>query len=211
MLPTKVNYKISLSLVVNRILFRFGFGRKFRPKHVSVSAFRLSPVSVIRPKHFFRPKGAVSAKMTILDKRVHIVILYRCWKICFLPQVKWYIHLKYMYKFKIVKDYSERSLAETEYLAKTMYFGRNKCFGRSFGFGRSFDFSQALVSVSASFGFGLFWLTTSFKSFHWRRDLQFGKIVGPINSLSAKCLPTTSFHKTSLAPGPSFFRFQSSR
>ena len=66
------------NLVVNRILFRFGFGRKFRPKHVSVSAFRLSPVSVIRPKHFFRPKGAVSAKMTILDKRVHIVISYRC-------------------------------------------------------------------------------------------------------------------------------------
>ena len=65
-----------------------------------------------------------------------------------------------MYKFKIVKDYSERSLAETEYSAETMYFGRNKCFGRSFGFGQSFGFSKGLVSVSAYFGFGLFRLTT---------------------------------------------------
>ena len=55
-------------VVVNRILFRFGFGRKFRPKHVSVSAFRLSPLSVIRPKQVFRPKEAVSAKITVSAK-----------------------------------------------------------------------------------------------------------------------------------------------
>ena len=47
---------------------------RFRPKYVSVSAFRLSPLSVIRPKHFFRPKEAVSAKMTLSAKRVHIII-----------------------------------------------------------------------------------------------------------------------------------------
>ena len=42
--------------------FRFGFGRKFRPKYVSVSVFWLSPFSVIRPKHFFRPKQSISAE-----------------------------------------------------------------------------------------------------------------------------------------------------
>ena len=42
-------------------LFRFGFGRKFRPVSVSVSAFWFSPFSVFRPKHYFRPKQAVSA------------------------------------------------------------------------------------------------------------------------------------------------------
>ena len=55
-------------VVVNRILFRFGFGRKFRPKHVSVSAFRLSPLSVIRPKQVFWPKEAVSAEITVSAK-----------------------------------------------------------------------------------------------------------------------------------------------
>ena len=57
-----------MQLVVNRILFRFGFGRKFRPKHVSVSAFRLSPLLVIRPKQVFRPKEAVSAEITVSAK-----------------------------------------------------------------------------------------------------------------------------------------------
>ena len=58
-----------IGVVVNRILFRFGFGRKFRPKHVSVSAFRLSPLSVIRPKQVFRPKEAVSAEITVSANR----------------------------------------------------------------------------------------------------------------------------------------------
>ena len=52
-------------LVVNRILFRFGFGQKFLPKHVSVSAFRLSSLLAIRPKHVFWPIEAVSAEMIV--------------------------------------------------------------------------------------------------------------------------------------------------
>ena len=42
-------------------LFRFGFGQKCRP--VSVSVFRFSPFSVFQPKHYFRPKQAVSSKL----------------------------------------------------------------------------------------------------------------------------------------------------
>lgn len=67
------NLWTDLLLVVNRILFRFGFGRKFRPKYVSVSAFRLSPFSALRPKHVFRPKEAVSAEMTVSAKRGFLV------------------------------------------------------------------------------------------------------------------------------------------
>ena len=47
------------------------------------------------------------------------------------------------------------------FLAEMMYFSRKKCLGRSFGFGQSFGFSEALDLVSAYFGFGLFWLTTT--------------------------------------------------
>ena len=52
-------------LVVNRILFRFGFGRNFLPKYFSVSAFRLSSLSAIQPKYIFWPKEAVSAEMIV--------------------------------------------------------------------------------------------------------------------------------------------------
>ena len=51
-------------VVVNRILFRFGFGRNFRPKYVLVSAFRLSSLSAIWPK-----EGAL-AEMTFGQKRM---------------------------------------------------------------------------------------------------------------------------------------------
>ena len=51
--------------MVNRILFRFGFGRKFRPKYVSVSAFRLSPLSVIRPKEAVSAEITFSAEITV--------------------------------------------------------------------------------------------------------------------------------------------------
>ena len=53
--------KLISEVVVKPKLFRFGFGRKFRP--VSVSAFRFSPFSVFRPKHYFQPKHPVSAKI----------------------------------------------------------------------------------------------------------------------------------------------------
>ena len=57
-----------LWVVVNRILFLFGFGWNYRQKYVSVSAFWLSSLSVIQPKHLFQPKEAVLAKMTVSAK-----------------------------------------------------------------------------------------------------------------------------------------------